>query len=75
MDLIRKIFEYKRMVTARVEATIHRVRVGMMIALEFGGLPRLGTSPAGGTRAGPFKSARIFSDSVAVGAILVEVGD
>jgi len=35
---MRKNFEYNRMVTAKVEATIQRVMVGMMIALRFGGL-------------------------------------
>jgi len=63
------------MVTARVEATIQTMMVGMMNALAFGGLSRLGATPTGGRPAGPFKSARIFSDSVAVGAILVKVED
>ncbi len=70
---MRKNFEYNRMVTAKVEATIQRVMVGMMIALRFGGLSRLGATPSGGTPAGPFKSASNFCDSIAVGAILVKV--
>jgi len=73
MDLMRRSFEYKRMVTARVEATVHAVMVEMIIALRSGGLSKLGTTPTGGTPAGPFKRTNIFSESVAVGAILVRV--